>query len=419
MLRETIHAGDVVRIVHWRARPYIEQEYTGDVALLDAALERISAKSSGAQRDLATEVTDEQAAIIDTIKAVGAPNSGQSIEIDPNDEMVMLDIRSRAQIALWEMTQKVTAMKAMISAMPLSSKKAFVVLSNRLSAIAGGEFLYAGQTEGPLAPEDQQRFGTRKLMQSLIDAANSHGVTIYPMFAEGLRTPAFIERSKTPYENLVTLNETSSLITIAEQTGGRMAWSSSEVEKTLPLVRDDFVSYYSLAYRTPARHDDKARTLVVRAKNKAYTARARRQFVERTPATEVHDRVVASLFEPALRSQIPIDIELGAPSRKGKNRYSVKAKVRIPVKSLMTVADGEKRKGSFTVFTASARVVGMGADVTHETIPFFAKANPGEEFFTYEFELITDFLTTRLSVAVLDELSGEIGFVRAELPRTQ
>jgi VWFA-related protein len=429
MLHETIGKDDLVMIARWRLKPFVEQQYTNNLALVDAALERASAASSGVLLDAATEVRDRQDEVIQALQAA-AQASGSSTEIDPDDEIAMLDIRSRAQIAMWDMRQKAAAMNALISSMPQGTKKAFIFLSSRFSAYAGGEFFFASADAMTL--QDQQHFNTTKIRSSLLNVANAHGVTIYPLYPEGLQTNATIAspsvtgdramRMAPPQAGnyLVLQNELTSLATIAEETGGKLAWSAVDVAKTLPLIRDDLTSYYSLAYHAPSRFDDKPRQIAVRTKNRAYVVRTRQHFVERSAQAEMRDRLTASLFTQALASRMPIDLELGYPKKQSKAKYTVPAKVRIPIKSLMTVDSSDKRKGAFSVYIATARTLGIGAEVMHETVPFTMTSTPAaDQFFTYEFDVLTDFLTTRIAVAVVDELTGEIGYVRAELPKTR
>src|SRR5436190_22886730 len=115
MLHETVRSGVMVTVVHWATAPSIEVPYTSDLALIDRALDRISADSTGAERDRVTEVEEDRDR---TVKAIveHATATGSEKDLDPNDEMANLEIRSDAQFALWEMQQKVAAMNAVISA---------------------------------------------------------------------------------------------------------------------------------------------------------------------------------------------------------------------------------------------------------------------------------------------------------------
>lgn len=447
-LKTTLHAmirpSDGVMIVHWRVRPSIVVPYTNDLARVDAALDEISAASTGVKLDFVSQARAERDLIMNAIAghdsgglndpAPGSPGAPQRTDfygnrigsIDPNrdawvtydngglDEMYM-----ESHMALWELKEKVLAMKAVLSSMPPDSRKAMIVLPNALSltAMSGSDALF-GVSNRRVSPQDRERFGSKRLMQSLLDAATSHGVTLYPMIPEGISAPDSVEDAMRVdrYEDM--LKATTVLSSLADLSGGLMASNPLEAQTLLPRVHEDLSSYYSLAYRTPSRFDDKTRKLTVRAKNPHYVVRARREFVERTPAMEIRDRVVAALFQAdgQRQSEIAIELQLGKMKAVGGNSYLVPATVRIPASALM-VTDGNKPKGAFTVYVASARATGVGGNVVQQTLSFRPSDVPPDGMFKYDCELLTDLQTTRVSVAVLDEVSRSMGFTRSEMPR--
>jgi hypothetical protein len=196
-------------------------------------------------------------------------------------------------------------------------------------------------------------------VKSLTNNANAHGVTIYPLFPEGLPMPGdMVTTSEQNFlllraQNLMLVNEVRSLEKIADETGGTMAYSAVDIAKMLPRVREDFDSYYSLGYRINARHDNHARSVTVRMKNRAYTARARKHYFEASERSDMHDRVLANLLKtPDGPSAIPLDIILGTPVKKGTRVWSVPVEVRFPASALTTLPDGGASRGGFTVYVA-------------------------------------------------------------------
>jgi VWFA-related protein len=434
-LKKTLHSivrpGDTVMIARWRTHLRVEQPFTGNLASLDAAIDRCAAESGGAQVDLMTRIRDQQSEFIEMMEEVAAATNS-SYTPDPNDPVLMFDVNNQAQLIYWEMQEKVKAMTALMSAMAPQSKKAAILLASQMSAVAGAQFYYGTQvTSGPLPTDVASRYNTRSMIQNVIDAANARGISIYTMYPEGLRTdsdvgPQMRGTRAMRYQNFGAVNyqslqnELSSLAEIAKQTGGAMEWSAVEVAKALPAIRDDLTSYYSLAYRVPPRRDGKRHNVAVRVKDRSLRVRSRTQAIEEPEAVDMHDRVVATLYTNAVRAVIPIELQMGAPQRQAKNRFLVPMKVLVPVASLMTVADGRNKKGGFTIYFASARAVGAAADVMKQTVPFNIppdKAMP--DHFTYEFSMLTDFLTTRIAVVVVDEVSRDTGFARTDLPREQ
>jgi len=99
------------------------------------------------------------------------------------------------------------------------------------------------------------------------------------------------------------------------------------------------------------------------------------------------------------------------------HRFLIPISVRVPVSSFMTTQEGAATKGAFSVYIATGRVVGETSDITKQTIPFTVadveKAKDG--FFTYDFDLLTDFATNRVAVGVYDEVSHDTGYARVDL----
>jgi VWFA-related protein len=425
-LHSLVRPQDTVLIASWRRHLIIEQPFTSDLARIDAAIDRVEKLSVGREDDSATEIRREQAQLTQFLEDVAA-RTNTTFTPDSSDLTQTFDIEALAEIIKWEMKEKTKAMSALLSALPPESRKAMILLSDRFSEYAGAESMYATTNSGPLPNEYRDKYNTHGMMQSVIDTAAARGVTIYAMYPPGLNTQTYnlAEVSGVPSlgmqnfgaPNRTLQNEMAPLMAIAKATGGTSEWNSADVAKALPAIADDLESYYSLAYRVPPRHDNKRHHVVVRAKNRAYTARSAHEILERSDATAMHDAVVATLYTDSLRQEIPIEVQRGKPQRKGKLRFMIPVKVTIPVSKLLTIPDGRAKKGAFTVYVASAHSVGAVGDVTKQTVPFTIPPDKaGVATFTYTFDLVTDFLTERVVIAVLDEVSKETGYVRIDMP---
>lgn len=264
-------------------------------------------------------------------------------------------------------------------------------------------------------------------IDSVSRTANANGVTLYPLYASGLGygTPprANVRMSQTPQGvgDFVALNnELEGINPMAERTGGIAQWGTENIVKTLPRIRDDFDSYYSLAYRATASGTDRAHKIVVKAKNRNYVVRSRKEYVEKSEATRISDRVVANLLSPLGRGTIAIEATLGAVQRKERNRHSLPVRVHIPIAALMTVPEGAAHAGGFTVYIGFAGKLGEIGQVTRQTRSFSIPSGDLEKTrtgkFTYDFDLLIDNRTDRLSIAVVDEVSKEVGMLRLALP---
>jgi hypothetical protein len=272
---------------------------------------------------------------------------------------------------------------------------------------------------------------TRKEVESVAKMANAHGVTMYMLYPPGLdndwvqdpsnrRMPGTTEATTAGHSYATLDNEVQARQYVASQTGGQAAWGQMDVIKLLPQIEQDFSSYYSLAYRATTHRQDRARKIVVKAKNRAYTVRARQQFVEQSDETKMKNRVVASLFDkPAdAVTSIPLQVRFGQAKPRGDGKFTLPMLVEIPAKSLVTLPDEKGQRGAFSIFIAWGDILGAVSDVTHRTQPFtiadVEKAKNGR--FGYKFDLVTDSKTNRVAIGVYDEISKDYGLQRVELP---
>lgn len=82
----------------------------------------------------------------------------------------------------------------------------------------------------------------------------------------------------------------------------------------------------------------------------------------------------------------------------------------------MLASDDEKRKGSFSVFVVAGRQVGDASPVAEMTQEFEVVPGAGDSRVTYGFGVRVRPDTRRLSIAVRDDLSGEISTRLIMLP---
>jgi VWFA-related protein len=439
LLHDVVQPGDSVMVIGWAMHPVIRQQPTDDLRLVDATLDKIASSSIGLRRDEmqhTREVIDQLfnfLAEAATFANLGGGRGGlrgiATAAPSIQDDDFLFQARSGAEIALYEMKEKMKALNAIVTSMSgAEGRKALFVVSHRLGFYAGGEYFFAFGDR--ISAPDRSRFDTSELVKSLTNNANSHGVTIYTMFPEGLPTPnrqftgderriangrePLFDEVRSNYQMLD--NEIVNLKKIADETGGTMAYSAVDIAKMLPRVSEDFDSYYSLAYRIGARHDDRARSVTVLAKNRGYRVRARQHYFETSEQTEMHDRVVGNLLRAPESSSIPLEIVVGSPERKDKHVWSVPVEVRFPSSALTSLPEGGASKGGFTVYIATGRLFGSPGDVTRQTVPFTARAGSENERFEYRFDLLTDLLSEKISIGLLDEVTHEKGFAVADLP---
>ncbi|HEX2061020.1 MAG TPA: VWA domain-containing protein [Thermoanaerobaculia bacterium] len=431
LLRETVRPGDAVSIVTWANAPKVRLELTDDIDAIERVLTEIEKDTSGIDV-YGSEVafTRQESAMAQAWQnSVASAASARGL---PTMEMGAIGGSgyARAKLELYRIKQKAAALNALMQSMSgIEGKKIVLMATHRFGNYAGFEFVGGGF----LPPSSE--FDTREIRESVIRTANANNITLYPIYPTGLgwttedasvtRENVFAMNHEADYrraasDHNILMNETGSLDQLADETGGAMAAGHANIVDLLPRIGEDLESYYSLAYRTTAERKDRVKDLEVRTKNRDYVVRARQQYVEKSDATKMADRVTAGLFRTPDGSVIPLQAEIGKATKTGSRRWVVPLKIRVPIDSLTTIEQRNAVKGSFSVFIASGAEFGVISDVVQRTQPFTIEtkdlARAKGSHFTYEFELKIDDITDRVSIGVLDEVSKEYGLKVLTLP---
>lgn len=420
-LRSIVRPGDSVAVVLWAWGATAHVEFTGDLATIDAALDTVARDAAGVEVD-GDRLLNEHADAIRRFEAEAsamAASKGMgtsSFATGPDD--TSREIFLFKQMA--EMRARVAAIDATISSMASQEGKKVLLLAPRtLGEIVGGTGNKIAATQW-----QKHKWGTEQMLKPILENANASGVTIYPIFAPGLRLTMqdatakdVLDRYDSTYDHVALLNEMFSLTRIAEKTGGLAASNVTDIVKLLPRIEEDVTDYYSLAFRGDMKNADRVRNIVVKTKNPAYVVRSRRQYVEKTDSTRMKDRVAAALM---LVPNDAFDIEatVGSP-RKSRKTESVPLTIRIPISALTVLPGNDRQAGAFSVFIAAGSDQGAASDVTQMTQPFALAdvKSVKDGHFTYRVDVVIDHKTDRIAVGVLDEISKEYALLRVALPR--
>ncbi|MEK6373388.1 MAG: VWA domain-containing protein [Acidobacteriota bacterium] len=438
LLHGTVRPGDAAMVVTWnRGELKTLQSYTDDLALIDRAIDSLAQQNTSALRDEFAQARQEGEDIQDfelqvqefTGALLGDEAAGSARE--NYEEMLGGSQRMDALRARAEMEQKILTINALMRSMAgFDGKRVLLMATHRLSQVAGAEFFWAAGVGATLDSLDRLEFDTTRMVRSLYETANANGVTIYPMFPEGLGSTGPSVRvagqriesnAAAGFEYLIQDNETPTLKVVAQQTGGIPAWGSSNVPKLLETVRDDFETYYSLAYRTTPRSLDKTRSIVVKMKDtkRGLVVRSRRGVTEKSDVTRMEDKVLASLFRPGDEgARLKFGVKVGEKQPRGK-QYRIPITIRIPIAALTMLPNGPNYSGGFSVYIAWGSKVGGISDASHQRQLFHIPAGDVQRakrsFYTYQFDIAADARTERLSLGVVDEVSKEYGLRVYEL----
>jgi len=424
LLHKAVRPGDSVTIVSWVHRLYTRLPFTDNLEDIDHTLDTIAKERHYSLTGNYQEIEEEQEFEKQAAALSGMPGNGLP-------EMPVVEQLDASTREFNDMKAKTKALNAVIESISgIDGQKSMIFVSRRFSIYAGREYLAdRHQLNGPPGIYEQL-LNTRKEVESVAKAANAHGVTMYMLYPAGLdndwvqnasnrRQPGTSEPTVVGHSYMTLNNEVEALQYVADQTGGMAAWGQQDVIKLLPRIEQDFSSYYSLAYRATTHRQDRARKIVVKAKNRAYNVRARRQFIEQSDETKMKNRVVATLFSDSDDTKIPLRVRIGQRKPKGAGKYILPVLVEIPVQSLVSLPDAKGQRGAFSVYIAWGDILGAVSEVTQRTQPFtiadVQQAKNGK--FGYEFELLTDYKANRVAIGVYDEVSKDYGLQRIDLPR--
>ena len=425
LVRNTIRSGDSVSLVTFDGAAHVRIAATSDVAAVERELDQVGRECAGPVREkvriAAVESADVKA--FNAEAAAMAAVRGMQMSVPTDTEVAVNAARIHAIEAHVEMNRRVATINTLIHGMAgIEGKKLLVLATHRLGEYTGAEYYYAaGVTDNLIPAIERADFDNRPAVRSIIANANASGVTIFPVFPTGLDyLPA--DPGSRDISRLVLVNEMVMLKEIADQTGGMTSYGTANAATLMPRVAEDMSNYYSLAYRAAPRSDDYARKIVVKMKNPALTARARREFVEKSDDTQMRDRVLAVLHDAPVESNFQLQAQLGTTKKAGRRTQTTPLKVRIPINALTLLPQGGKHSGAFTVYAMTGGKLGEISEITRRTQAFDVPAADLQRalasYFTYDFEVILSGETRQVAVGVLDEVSKTYGIVSVPVAPT-
>jgi VWFA-related protein len=408
LVRKTIRKGDRVSVIFYQRGPVIAVRPTDDIAAVEAALDNIGRACIGPMWDRTGTVASDVAGAKQFEATAAAMAASRGVHRPPlsNEFLKRHATALFTMQAVLEANRLASALDVIVEGLAgVEGKKMLLLATRRFGEFVGADYYYAAGAD--FVPIDKRfELDNMPRVRHLIEIANAAGVTVYPLFPSGNH-----ERSSDPdapdIGAQVVMNEMATLTSIAEKTGGLTTWSTAEIAKLLPRVADDVTDYYSLAYRATTRRHDETRSVEVRTKDRNLRVRTRRQFVDRSDDSRMHDRVVAALHDHVKESPMTVTASVG--QRSGARRDTIPLKIRIPIGQLTMLPHDGKHAGAFSVYVATGSERGETSDVTQKTQPFEIRPSDLERArasdFTYDFELLVNKGADKVAVGVFDEVS--------------
>ncbi|HEY0156414.1 MAG TPA: VWA domain-containing protein [Thermoanaerobaculia bacterium] len=423
-LTEQIRPGDSVAIMVWRNSLAVELEPTSDAGAISAAVDRLARGSANPGGNWREQLEREILGLIAAYKSRNPPDS-------PDISSGINIAASHANRASTAMRQKVAAVQSVISAMRgMDGRKVLVLLTESLARNPGEEafqFLDSVRDEfangNLLNPMSESRiYELPDLVSDIASAANSGGITLYPIHAAGKGYGITdVDASRTLHTGMrsVIPSDTSMQVlnAIAEDTGGKALVGSTNWQLAFNTIATDLSTYYSLGYRATGDRQDRLKNVEVRLKKRGYTVRSRKAVIEKTPASEMTDAVMANLFYTSPDNTLELKAVPGPAATTADGNVVVPLTITVPMQSLTLLPEGEELVGRYSVYTAFLRRDGAVSRVANQTqqFRFPASSLSRRKELTLKLDVTTDASTNAISLGMLDETSRATGFAVVKL----
>ena len=420
-LTNNVRPGDGVAIYAWGNALTVELEPTSDPAAIAAAVDQLSKRTAAGAFSWRQEFRRE---LDELISAYNARDEKPAIR-DAVSIVTGHAIRSTS-----EMRQKAEAIKSVVASLRgVEGRKVLVLLTQSLSTNpAEDAFHYIGQIRDEFVggtsfnPVSEARgYALPGLSSEISAAANSAGVTLYPINAAGkFADSMFIDSSQTMVVRggpaTFTDTSTATLHAVADDTGGKAMSGSSNFKLAFDTITNDLNVYYSLGYRTSGERQDRMKNVEVRLRNKRYNIRTRKAIVEQTASSEMNDAVAANLFHQRAVNDLNIRAAIGTATPAGADLVHPLT-ITIPTSTLTLMPDGDDLVGKFSVFAAFLRSDGVVSKVGRQTqqFRFPAASLARRKEVTVKLDVTAEPRVAAISLGVMDEASRATGFAVVKL----
>ncbi len=134
---------------------------------------------------------------------------------------------------------------------------------------------------------------------------------------------------------LENLSLDSSLLLLAEGTGGVAFTSTTNIDGLLERMVDDFDSFYSLGYSPPHATDGEFHRVEVKVRRPGLEVRHLKGYREKDPMANLKDITLSALHYDLEDNRLEVRLDPGDQVPAEGNRYRVPVMVKIPFKNLL------------------------------------------------------------------------------------
>lgn len=420
-LDEVLARGARVMVVNKDQDLWIEERFTPDRVLIDAAIDRIERAAGTSNLNLAT--------VTRLIREIESGSRAGS-EIGENDARETLaSVRDHAEQMHQNVRRTTSVLRRFLGSMSgMPGRKALFYVSDRLPLSPGEELFNVwmakyGRVYGPdmgiLSSKDVAiEFDTTSLIVDLIADAAASRVAFYPIGDDV--SPIRRALSARNESALVTTSFAASnpeppdqagLLLLARGTGGDAAFGVKNADHVIDQMQADFSHFYSLGYLSPHGGDGESHRVKVKVKRPGAEVRYLDTYRDKSQDQEMNDQMFASLFFETTANPLGVALEVGEVEPHEKNQFLLPVAVKFPLKSVTLLPQEEMYIGDVSIFVLSRDREGRTSKPAKIPVPLRIpnEAMPGarERVAAYATRLAVRGGEQTIAVGVRDELTKQ------------
>ena len=402
---------DRVMLISYDRSLNIRQRFTEDPSLVNAALFELEEMTGGR-----LQANRERREILERIDQA-------------EDGTVMLArTRQYASSIMTDLRFTLEALRDTVSSVSgLAGRKAVLYVSDGLPMSPGRDVFFHVQRkyQEMSAILEAQQLDASRDFQTLVNQANSSGVTFYTIDASGLQSltagdaeharASSVEGGGAFADDMHQDNLQSSIQYIAERTGGTAIVNVNDIGNLLGRVGADFKTYYSLGYSPARAGDGRYHEIEVKVARKGLTVRHRDGYRDKPVSQRMSERTASSLRHGVQSNPLGVGIRVGAVSPYDNDNYVVPFLIRIPLDKIVLIPRESVHEGRLQVYFTAMDEDGGVAEVQRDQISIQIPQQELEaarsKFYTYEAKLLMRPGKHLFGAGIHDELGAVASFV--------
>jgi VWFA-related protein len=316
----------------------------------------------------------------------------------------------------------------------MEGRKILIYVSDGLPINPGDEvFSFLGQAfPSTNARVEAMNYDATRRFKELTARCNANEIALYPINARGLENMTLSADSQSGWDvsrrgpgmiKSVSRRKNDALKLMAQDTGGLAILNTNDIEKGLERIENDLQFYYTLAYRSLYREDNKYHSIRVKlvGVEEKYDVRVRQGYKQISRDEKIKENVSSRLFLTSQYNPMGVIVQI-LPVKKMliSDKLQLTLKLLIPIKNLVLKPRKEKNDyfGQIRVYTILKDAEGLISPVRELSEEIKIPAKDYEiaikSNYPYLVEMYVDPGHYTISLAVRDVYGADVSYIQGE-----